>query len=83
MINTGSYHVYAEEVEEAIASIPGIRAVRVTGEPDPIWGQAVTAQIVAESVGDPNALIRRIHEELRKKLAKYKIPKAIKLVDHL
>ncbi len=33
MINTGSYHVYPREVEEAIAAVPGVREARVRGRP--------------------------------------------------
>jgi acyl-CoA synthetase (AMP-forming)/AMP-acid ligase II len=80
MINTGSYHVYPEEVEEAIAAVPGVKAVRVTGEPDPVWGQAVTAYLVAEETDDIVATVRGV---LLGRLAKYKVPKVMKVVDRL
>lgn len=78
MINTGAYHVYPDEVEETIAAVGGVREVRVAGEPDPTWGQAVTAWVVAD--GDPKEVTARIAEELPRRLAKYKIPKAVHIV---
>ncbi|HEX6073686.1 MAG TPA: class I adenylate-forming enzyme family protein [Micromonosporaceae bacterium] len=80
MINTGSYHVYPEEVEEAIVAVPGVKAVRVTGEPDPVWGQVVTAYLVAEETDDIVATVRGV---LLGRLAKYKVPKVMKVVDRL
>ncbi|HEX4063643.1 MAG TPA: AMP-binding protein [Streptosporangiaceae bacterium] len=77
MINTGSYHVYPREVEEAIAAVAGVREALVRGEPDPVWGQAVTAYVVGDAV---TADIRRA---LEGRLAKYKIPKRIELVAEL
>jgi acyl-CoA synthetase (AMP-forming)/AMP-acid ligase II len=82
MINTGSYHVYPGEVEEAIAAHPGVAQVRVLGEPDPVWGQAVTAYVVASHHAPPD-LVAHLHEQLGTRLARYKIPKRIHLVDQL
>lgn len=36
MINTGSYHVYPQEVRDAITALPYIRAALVRGEDDPV-----------------------------------------------
>ncbi len=83
MINTGSYHVYPQQVEDAIASTPGVRAVKVTGEPDPVWGQAVTAHIVPEAPADFDPLVERLKNDLPAKLARYKIPKSYRQVDRL
>lgn len=76
MINTGSYHVYPREVEEAITALPDIQAALVRGEDDPTWGQAVTAYVV-RAPGAPGEITQRIREALRKQLAAYKIPKRI------
>lgn len=83
MINTGSYHVYPGEIEEAIEALAGVAAVRVVGEPDPTWGQAVTAYVVAEQGADPTVLTARIDAELPRRLARYKVPKAVRVVSAL
>jgi hypothetical protein len=36
MINTGSYHVYPQEVRDAITALPYGRATLVRGEDDPV-----------------------------------------------
>lgn len=83
MINSGSYHVYPQQVAEAIASVPGVTAARVTGEPDPVWGQAITAHVVADDPAHWDDLVARLKTELPHKLARYKIPKVFKEVSHL
>jgi acyl-CoA synthetase (AMP-forming)/AMP-acid ligase II len=76
MINTGSYHVYPQEVRDAITALPYVRAALVRGEDDPVWGQAVTAYVVA-APDAPGELEQGIREALRQRLAAYKIPKRV------
>jgi acyl-CoA synthetase (AMP-forming)/AMP-acid ligase II len=82
MINTG-YHIYPSEVEEAIMQVPGVTAVRVTGEPSKEWGVTVVADLVPQAgiVGDD--LVARIHQALAAKLARYKHPRQFRIVDQL
>ena len=83
MINTGSYHVYPREVEEAIATVPGVRSTLVRGEPDPTWGEAVTAYVVPEDPATGEQLTERIRRALEARLARYKLPKRLRLVGSL
>jgi acyl-CoA synthetase (AMP-forming)/AMP-acid ligase II len=76
MINTGSYHVYPQEVQDAITALPWIRTALVRGEDDAVWGQAVTAYVVA-APDAPGELELGIREALRQRLASYKIPKRV------
>lgn len=76
MINTGSYHVYPQEVQDAITALPYVRAALVRGEDNPVWGQAVTAYVVA-APDAPGELEQGIREALRQRLASYKIPKRV------
>ena len=46
VIVTGGFNVYPKEVEDAIATWPGVQAVAVIGVPDGRWGEAVTAIVV-------------------------------------
>jgi acyl-CoA synthetase (AMP-forming)/AMP-acid ligase II len=82
MINTGAYHVYPGEVQEAVAALPGVQAALVRGETDPDWGQAVTAYVVP-APGAPEDLVGRIRQDLRARLAAYKIPKRVIVVPSL
>jgi fatty-acyl-CoA synthase len=83
MINTGSYHVYPREVEEAIAAVPGVRSTLVRGESDPTWGEAVTAYVVPEDPAAGEQLTERIRRALEARLARYKLPKRLRLVGSL
>ena len=76
MINTGAYHVYPQEVQDAITALPYVQAALVRGEEDPTWGQAVTAYVVP-APDAPGEITQGIREALRKRLASYKIPKRI------
>lgn len=82
MINTGSYHVYPREVEDAITAVPAVKAALVRGEPDPVWGQAVTAYVVpGPEAGDD--LLEQVEQACHRRLARYKIPKHIHLLARL
>jgi acyl-CoA synthetase (AMP-forming)/AMP-acid ligase II len=82
MINTGSYHVYPREVEDAITAVPAVNAALVRGEPDTVWGQAVTAYVVP-GPDAPDDLLDQVQEACHRRLARYKIPKRIHLVARL
>ena len=82
MINTGSFHVYPPEVEEAIAGVAGVREVLVRGEPDPRWGEAVTAYVVP-TTDAPSDLADLVAQACTRRLARYKIPKRFELVADL
>jgi acyl-CoA synthetase (AMP-forming)/AMP-acid ligase II len=81
MINTGSYHVYPREIQDAIAAVPGVRQALVRGEPDPTWGQAVTAYVVADDPATAAQLPAAITAALERRFARYKLPKRLHLVD--
>ncbi|HYA40471.1 MAG TPA: long-chain-fatty-acid--CoA ligase [Syntrophobacteraceae bacterium] len=81
MIVTGGENVYSREVEDAIATCPGVMEAAVVGLPDPDWGEIVTAFVVPhkDQQADPDT----IKAFLADKLAKFKIPRVIHLVDSL
>jgi len=78
-INTGGEKVYAEEVEEALKGHPGVFDAVVVGVPDDRWGQRVEALITLRSE-TPSATIDAY---VRTKVAGYKAPRAIHVVDTL
>ena len=78
-IVTGGENVAAAEVEEALLAHPAIADAAVAGRPDPEWGEAVTAWVVAAAPVSDDDL--RAH--CRSRLAGYKVPRAFLRLDAL
>jgi acyl-CoA synthetase (AMP-forming)/AMP-acid ligase II len=78
-INTGGEKVFPEEVEEVLKLQPGVRDAVVVGVPHEKWGEMITGVVEADptSVLDEEVLIAGVKE----RLAAYKAPKRIVLVD--
>ncbi|MES9536569.1 AMP-binding protein [Actinomadura sp. NPDC000600] len=74
MINTG-YHVYPQEIEDAVRRVPGVADVLVRGEPDERHGEIVVAHLVARGDVSPRPLVARVDAELRSRFARYKVPR--------
>jgi hypothetical protein len=57
-------HPGTREIEDFISADPSVAAVAVIGVPDPTWGEAVKAVIVAAEGATPdiNRLIRRVRD---------------------
>lgn len=81
LIVSGGFNVFPAEVEAALAAHPAVSECAVVGMPDPYWGEAVVAVVVAKSGAtiDPAALT--IH--CRDRLGPVKSPKRIDVVDAL
>jgi long-chain acyl-CoA synthetase len=83
LIISGGMNIYPREVEETLLRHPGVRAVSVVGRPDPEWGEAVVAFVVA----DPEAAASPTAEELDRTcldhIARFKRPKEYRFVDSL
>ncbi|MGQ4618917.1 AMP-binding protein [Nocardia sp. R7R-8] len=72
-IITGGENVDPAEVEHLIAQYPGVRDVAVVGRPHPVWGEIITAVLVA----DVEVTVEDLQEFLRPHLAKFKIPRVV------
>ena len=73
MIVTGGQNVYAAEVENVLADVPGLSEYAVIGLPDDFWGERVVAVMVAS--GTPPT-IEFVERHCRANLPSYKVPKA-------
>ena len=82
MIITGGENVYPIEVEQVLFRHPNIREVAVVGYPDEKWGESVKAVIALKNPNEALDLqeVRAFCEE---KLAAFKIPKQVDLVNEL
>jgi len=73
MIVSGGENVYSLEVENAIATFPGVTQVAVVGRPHEIWGEAVHAFVVCAPGATTEA---DLDAHARKTIAGYKVPKS-------
>ncbi len=81
MIISGGENVYPAEVESAIYGHPDVLEVAVIGVPDEKWGEAVKAVCVPKAGHsvDPDAIIAYTRE----KIAGFKVPKSVDVIDAL
>lgn len=79
-IITGGENVDPAEVENALADLPGVVEVAVSGTPDEVWGEVVTAFLVSDS-GEPTLDDVRTHLDGR--LARHKWPRRLRVVPAL
>jgi long-chain acyl-CoA synthetase len=81
LIISGGANVYPREVEEALLEHPSIAEVSVVGRPDPEWGEAVVAFVVAAGGRPLGAADLDAHCLAR--IARFKRPKDYRFVEAL
>jgi fatty-acyl-CoA synthase len=81
MFISGGENVYPTEVENVIAELDVVSEAAVIAIPDPQWGEVGLAFVVPVpgATIDPQAVI----EHVRRRLARYKAPKQVIVVDSL
>jgi malonyl-CoA/methylmalonyl-CoA synthetase len=81
LIISGGFNVYPKEIESYIDEMAGVAESAVIGLPHPDFGEAVAAVIVAR----PGAAVdaAQVIAALKEKIANYKVPKRVWIVDEL
>ena len=80
LIVSGGSNIYPREVEEVLLKHPAVAEASVVGRPDPEWGEAVVAFIVARGEPPSTAELDRLCVE---HIARFKRPKEYRFVDRL
>jgi acyl-CoA synthetase (AMP-forming)/AMP-acid ligase II len=80
-INSGGEKIFPEEVEGAVKSHPDVYDVIVVGVPDERWGSRVTAVVEPRPGAKPT--LDEIQVHCRTKIAGYKVPRELHLVDKI
>lgn len=80
MIISGGENIYCAELENVLASHPDIAEVAVIGRADEKWGEV---PIAVAAVTNDDLRIEDLGEFLTARLARYKHPKALEIVDAL
>jgi fatty-acyl-CoA synthase len=79
LVIRGGENIYPREVEEFLYTHPGVADVQVIGVPDPRYGEELMAWVMPSPGAslDPD----EIREFCRGKIAHFKVPRYVKLVD--
>jgi acyl-CoA synthetase (AMP-forming)/AMP-acid ligase II len=80
-IVTGGENVDPLEVERALEALPGVREACVVGVPDEEWGEVVGAAVVVDV--DFDADVEAVAAGLRDRLAPFKLPRRLAVVERL
>ena len=81
VILRGGYTVYPREVEEVLYQHPAVREATVVGVPDETLGEEVVALVIARPGVDCDPA--DVKEFVRERVAAYKYPRLVVLVDNL
>lgn len=84
LIISGGYNVYPKEIESFIDDMPGVAESAVVGRPDPDFGEAVVAFVVAADDDAGSTLTAEtVTAYIKEKLANFKVPKQVYIVEDL
>jgi long-chain acyl-CoA synthetase len=78
LIIVNGFNVYPAEVEDAIGELPGVESVAVVGRPHRRTGEQVVAFVTGEGL-----TVEAINEHCTDRLAKFKRPSLVQLVQEL
>jgi long-chain acyl-CoA synthetase len=85
VVIVSGFNVYPVEVEEVIAEIDAVREAAVIGVDDERTGEAVVAYVMQASGSTltTDELVEQVREHCASRLARFKQPSAVKVVDEL
>jgi fatty-acyl-CoA synthase len=81
VVISGGENIATIEVEQALVAHAAIAEAAVVGQPDEKWGEVPVAFVTAR--GDESFDPEEVKDFLRGRLARYKVPKRIAVVDEL
>jgi fatty-acyl-CoA synthase len=81
VIISGGENIATIEVEQALAAHPSVSEVAVVAAPDERWGEVPVAFVTAAGGETPDQ--EELQEFARGRLARFKVPKRIEVVDEL
>jgi acyl-CoA synthetase (AMP-forming)/AMP-acid ligase II len=79
LINIAGKKVNPREVELILLQVPGVREVKVYGEPAGARGEVVAAVVVA----DPDVTREQVRAFCRERLSSHKVPRIVKFIESI
>ncbi len=83
LVIVSGFNVYPVEVEEVIVELPEVQEVAVIGVDDALTGEAVVAYVKATPAGASDDLENVVRRHCESRLARFKQPSVIHVVDRL
>jgi long-chain acyl-CoA synthetase len=83
LVIVSGFNVYPSEVEDVIAELPDVAEAAVIGVDDPETGEAVVAYVRATPAGASDALVDVVRRHCEERLAPFKQPSVIHVVEEL
>ena len=83
LVIVSGFNVYPSEVEDVIGELPEVAEAAVIGVDDPETGEAVVAYVKPTAAGASEALLDVVRRHCEERLARFKQPKVIHVVDEL
>ena len=83
LVIVSGFNVYPSEVEDVIAELPDVEEAAVIGVEDPMTGEAVVAYVKATTAGASDNLEDVVRRHCQDRLAGFKQPSVIHVVDKL
>lgn len=83
VINVGGVKVFPQRIEETILRVPGVQAVRVLGQENPVTGQLVAARVELAPGAEEAQVVSAVREACRAGLSRYEAPRLIEVVERL
>jgi fatty-acyl-CoA synthase len=81
VVISGGENIATIEVEQALTAHEAISEAAVVGRPDDKWGEVPIAFVTTK--GSVTVDLAEVQDFLRGRLARFKVPKAIEVVDEL
>jgi long-chain acyl-CoA synthetase len=82
LVIVSGFNVYPSEVEDVVDELDVVREVAVVGVPDEQTGEAVVAYVrPADPSADPDEVRRAVVEECARRLARFKQPTRVEVVE--
>jgi long-chain acyl-CoA synthetase len=79
VVISGGENIATIEIEQALAAHPAVSEAAVVGRPDEKWGEVPVAFVTTQE----SISAAELQAFLRERLARFKVPKAIEVVDEL
>jgi acyl-CoA synthetase (AMP-forming)/AMP-acid ligase II len=82
VVISGGENIATIEVEQALTAHPAISEAAVVGRPDDKWGEVPVAYVTTTDA-DAALDLEEVQDFVRSRLARFKVPKAVEVVDEL